>query len=387
MPSIIFIIDSSPAVRRMVEQISSPQGYEVIGFQDGPTALEAARRMKPALIIADYHIANMTFSGFCKEINKLDDLAETLLVSLVDANDRPDENHLRSLGVRAFLKKPFQSEHLLDAMKQLIRTPHGRALSRTSPKKRAWPPDSTATDLDGEDMSSPTSESNSSTDEVEPLKEHTAMRPSTMRGDSPPPIPVSRTSTETGEEAMKNLYHHLVQSVAIQAEPKIREWVRAIITKELTGLVTQAVREEVDGRMASCLDDDRIKATVRDVVSEEISRQTSSCLASLEHDVQQRVAEIAPPLVEQTGERLIRQLAESSLERRVPAAVREHLGPVDQLVRNEVQQAVVQCARRTTEEVIKETARDQIRDAVQKIVPELAEAQVKEEIKRLTDSP
>src|SRR4051812_48420236 len=55
MPSSIFIVDSSPAVRRMVEQISTPEGFEVVGFQDGPAALEAARRISPALIIADYH--------------------------------------------------------------------------------------------------------------------------------------------------------------------------------------------------------------------------------------------------------------------------------------------------------------------------------------------
>ena len=63
----------------MVEQISTPEGFEVVGFQDGPAALEAAKRLSPQLIIADYHLDNMTFSGFCKEVNKLDHLSETLL--------------------------------------------------------------------------------------------------------------------------------------------------------------------------------------------------------------------------------------------------------------------------------------------------------------------
>ena len=78
MASPIFVVDSSPAVRRMVEQISTLEGFEVVGFQDGPAALEAARRSAPSLIIADYHLDNMTFSGFCKEINKLDNLTETV---------------------------------------------------------------------------------------------------------------------------------------------------------------------------------------------------------------------------------------------------------------------------------------------------------------------
>ena len=119
MASTIFVVDSSPAVRRLVEQISKPEGWDVAGFQDATAALEAARRMSPNLIIADYHLENMTFSGFCKEVHKLDHLAETYIVSLISPADRVDETHLRSLGVKAYLNKPFQSENLIDVIKDL----------------------------------------------------------------------------------------------------------------------------------------------------------------------------------------------------------------------------------------------------------------------------
>ena len=119
MASTIFVVDSSPAVRRLVEQISKHEGCEVQGFQDGPAALQAARHTSPNLIIADYHLENMTFSGFCKEVHKLDNLAETYIVSLTSPSDRVDESHLRSLGVKAFLNKPFQSENLIDVIKDL----------------------------------------------------------------------------------------------------------------------------------------------------------------------------------------------------------------------------------------------------------------------------
>ena len=107
MGSTIFVIDSSPAVRRMVEQLSTPQGYSVLGFPDGPSALDAARKSSPALILADVHLEHMTFSGFCKEIARQDHLAETLIVSIVGDSERLDESKLRALGVCAFLKKAF----------------------------------------------------------------------------------------------------------------------------------------------------------------------------------------------------------------------------------------------------------------------------------------
>ena len=149
MSSSIFIVDSSPAVRRMVEQISTPEGFEVVGFQDGPAALEAARRISPTLIIADYHLDNMTFSGFCKEIHKLENLTETYLISLINPADRPDEKHLRTLGVKAFLNKPFQSDDLLDVIKSLQQ--QQRPANGNGLKRRVWPPTSTATDSDEDD--------------------------------------------------------------------------------------------------------------------------------------------------------------------------------------------------------------------------------------------
>ena len=146
MGSTIFVVDSSPAVRRMVEQISAPEGYEVIAFQDGPTALDAARKLTPALIIADYHLDNITFSGFCKEVGKQDNLAETLIVSLVDATDRLDESKLRSLGVRSLIKKPFQREQLLETIRGVLSGSSAKNAGANASKKRQWPPITTATD-------------------------------------------------------------------------------------------------------------------------------------------------------------------------------------------------------------------------------------------------
>ena len=151
MASTIFVVDSSPAVRRLVEQISKPEGCDVVGFQDGPAALEAARRMSPNLIIADYHLENMTFSGFCKEVHKLDNLAETYIVSLTSPSDRVDETHLRSLGVKAFLNKPFQSENLIDVIKDLEAQQASRS-NGAKKKSRSWPPVSSATDSDDDNL-------------------------------------------------------------------------------------------------------------------------------------------------------------------------------------------------------------------------------------------
>ena len=73
----------------------------------------------------------MTFSGFCKEISKLDNLAETLVISLVDPSDKLDESKLRALGVRAFLTKPFQREQLLDTINGILNDVAGKERRKT----------------------------------------------------------------------------------------------------------------------------------------------------------------------------------------------------------------------------------------------------------------
>ena len=128
-----------------------------------PPRLQAARHTSPNLIIADYHLENMTFSGFCKEVHKLDNLAETYIVSLTSPSDRVDESHLRSLGVKAFLNKPFQSETLVDVIKDLEIQQAARA-SGAKKKSRSWPPVTSATDSDDESVN----EDNPAEEEEEP---------------------------------------------------------------------------------------------------------------------------------------------------------------------------------------------------------------------------
>ena len=249
MASTIFVVDSSPAVRRLVEQISAPEGCDVVGFQDGPAALEAARRMSPNLIIADYHLENMTFSGFCKEVHKLDNLAETYIVSLISPSDRVDETHLRSLGVKAFLNKPFQSENLIDVIKDLEAQQASRT-NGTKKKSRSWPPVSSATDSDDEAFND---------DSLTEEEEEQAIAPHPQPKDSPvTTTTAAQASTAEPEEAMKGLFGQLLQSMSERTEKKIADLLPRMVGKDLATLVAKAVETEVRTQMGASLSEERL---------------------------------------------------------------------------------------------------------------------------------
>jgi CheY-like chemotaxis protein len=379
MGSTVFVVDSNPDVRRMVEQLSPPDGYTLVGFSDGPSALDAARVSSPALILADIHLEKMTFSGFCNAISRQDHLAETLIVSLVDATDRFDEDKLRSLGVRAVLKKPFQREQLLSTINGILRAPVEKPSSVKPTKTRTWPPVSTGTG-DGDDESP---------DDASPdmEKEHTPMSP------APTHAAAKATSSPTssgssGEALMKGLFDHLLHSVTEQADRKISELLPSAMAKEVAGqvglAVGRAVQSEVAKQLTEALAPERLQAAMRELIQEELTRQAQTQLAGVETAVRQAVTELAPALLEQSAPKNLGDLTEAGVKQHLPEALKAHLGMIDQLVKKEVAQVAANCAREAADEIVHELAKDPIQQAVQRIVPDVAETQIRAEIKRLS---
>lgn len=385
MGSTIFVIDSSPAVHRMVEQISAPEGHKVMGFSDGPSALDAARKLSPALVIADYHLDKITFSGLCKEIGRQDSLAETLIVSMVDGSDRLDESKLRSLGVRAFLKKPLQREQLLDTIKGILNGAAGDPRGGKSAKTRTWPPVSTGTD--DEDDESPNDASIDDAPHHEMEKEHSPMSPS-LSPTAAPAASAPASNGPSGDALMKGLFDHLLHSVTVQADRKIRELLPPAMAKEVAGQVSlavgKAVQTEVAKQLADALAPERLQAVMRELILEELKRQAQTQLAGVEATVRRTVTELAPTLVEQSTEKRLGDLTDTGVKKHLPEALKSHLETIDQLVKKEVEQVAANCARQAADEIVHEMAKDPIQQAVQRIVPDVAETQIRAEIKRLS---
>jgi DNA-binding response OmpR family regulator len=386
VPSTIFVIDSSPAVRRMVEQISTPEGFEVVGFQDGPTALEAARKMGPHLIIADYHLDNMTFSGFCKEVHKIGNLANTYIISLISPSDRLDEKHLRSLGVKAFLKKPFQSENLLEVIKDLE---HHQTGTNGSKKRRAWPPVSSATDSDDDssliDQEDGSEQSEEDTGQIPAaqIPPSTISKKSTVPPPSPAAAPVAQKSPGKPEDAMKGHSDPLMQWMSQRTEEIIATMLPHVIGKELASQVAKAVQDEVQTQLGATLSQERLTHMIEPLLAKELSNVLPREMPVLEPIIRHSIFEIATPLVKDSIDELSREQAET-VKKTLPNVVHDQIGSIDVLVRDEIQQAAVKQATRIADEIVRAAAKEQIEQAIQRLVPGIAEEQIKAELKRLT---
>lgn len=376
MASTIFVVDSSPAVRRLVEQISKPEGCDVVGFQDGPAALEAARRLSPNLIIADYHLENMTFSGFCKEVHKLDNLAETYIVSLTSPSDRVDEAHLRSLGVKAFLNKPFQSESLIDVIKDLEAQQASRS-NGAKKKSRSWPPVSSATDSDEENL---IDDSLTEEEEEQVMEPQAQPKPSTVTSTAVP-----RTSAAEPEEAIKGLFGQLLHTMSERTEKKITDLLPKMVGKELATFVAKAVEPEVRTQMGASLSEDRLVEVLEPLLMTAFPKILSRNISLFEPIIRQSVFDTASPLIKERIDQFVREEI-NAVRTALSDMVRDQLGSLEGLIKEEIHQAAAKQTAGMAEALVRATAREQVEQAVLRLVPNLAEEQIKAEITRLTQA-
>jgi CheY-like chemotaxis protein len=347
-----------------------------VGFQDGPAALEAARRMSPNLIIADYHLENMTFSGFCKEVHKLDNLAETYIVSLISSADRVDETHLRSLGVKAFLNKPFQSENLIDVIKDLEAQQASRT-NGTKKKSRSWPPVSSTTDSDDDAFND---------DSLTEEEEEQAIAPHPQPKDSPVTTTTAeQASTAEPEEAMKGLFGQLLQSMSERTEKKIADLLPRMVGKDLATLVAKAVETEVRTHMAASLSEERLTQVLEPLLMTALPKVLSREMSLLEPIIRHSIFEIVSPLINERIDRFVREQT-NAVRTTLPDMVRERLGSIEGLVKEEIQLAAAKQTSEMVEALVRAIAREQVEQAVQRLVPDLAEEQIKAEITRLTQA-
>ncbi|HEY6259953.1 MAG TPA: response regulator [Nitrospiraceae bacterium] len=375
MASSIFVVDSSPAVRRLVEQISKPEGCDVVGFQDGPAALEAARRLSPNLIIADYHLENMTFSGFCKEVHKLDNLSETYIVSLVSPADHVDEAHLRSLGVKAFLNKPFQSENLIDVIKDLEAQQATRA-NGIKKKSRSWPPVSSATDSDDDTFKD---------DGLTEEEEEQTTAPNPQLKESPVTATSMQSSTAEPEEAMKGLFGQLLHSMSERTEKKIVDLLPQMMGKDLATLVSKTVDTEMRTQIETSFSEERLTQVLEPLLMTVLPKVLSQEISLLKPIIRTSVSEIASPLIKERIDQFVREEL-NAVRTALSDLVQGELKSIEGHVKEEIQQAAAKQTSETVEGLVRTTAKEQVEQIAQRLVPDLAVAQIKAEIVRLTQA-
>lgn len=121
MASKILVVDDEAVLLETIAYNLEQAGYQVTTAADGATALEAAHREKPDLIILDLMLPVIDGLEVCRRLRREDDLANTLILMLTAKSEEIDKVVGLEVGADDYVTKPFGRHELLARVRALLR--------------------------------------------------------------------------------------------------------------------------------------------------------------------------------------------------------------------------------------------------------------------------
>ena len=115
VPSIL-VVDDSPAMREVLEEVLTSAGYEVTGVASGGRALEAMAAHLPSLVIIDLLMPGMSGFTLRSLMLRRAELAAIPVIIVSGFWHRPGE----TLDAALVLPKPISVDRLLEGVRQLV---------------------------------------------------------------------------------------------------------------------------------------------------------------------------------------------------------------------------------------------------------------------------
>ena len=115
----ILICDDTKFMRKMLREILSENGYEIIGeAENGIVAIEKYNQLKPDIVLMDITMPELDGIMALKGIIKMDSEAKVIMCSAMGQ----EEFVLEAIknGAKDFVVKPFENQRVLDALEKVL---------------------------------------------------------------------------------------------------------------------------------------------------------------------------------------------------------------------------------------------------------------------------
>lgn len=105
----------------LVEIIFLDTGYEIIGTTDSTLAFEYVVKEKPDIVILDIMMPKMNGWDVLKQIKNSQETKNIPVLMLSVKVDREDMEKSNKLGAYEIMRKPFQSEKLIEVVTKIVK--------------------------------------------------------------------------------------------------------------------------------------------------------------------------------------------------------------------------------------------------------------------------
>ena len=114
----ILLADDSVTIQKVIELTFMDEDYEVVAVSNGDDAVARIADVQPDIVIADVHMPGANGYEVCRQAKQRRPDVPVLL--LVGTFEPFDEGQARAVGADSFLKKPFDSQELLQRVEELL---------------------------------------------------------------------------------------------------------------------------------------------------------------------------------------------------------------------------------------------------------------------------
>jgi len=153
MANRLLLADDSITIQKVVAIIFANEEFELTVVDNGTAALEKAREVTPDVMLVDALMPGQNGYEVCAEIRRDPRLGSVPILLLIGAFEPLDEDKARSCGADATISKPFESQQLIDKVKELLELAKSRKAApapAAEPAPRPLPLESAAEELWGD---------------------------------------------------------------------------------------------------------------------------------------------------------------------------------------------------------------------------------------------
>jgi CheY-like chemotaxis protein len=126
-------------MRRVIEMTFAAENVDVTTVNSGEAAVAKADDIRPDLVLADLSMPGMDGYAVATEIKNKPGLAKTAVVVLASKKTPFDEAKGKAAGVDDHVLKPFDTQHIIDRLKQVLAAPRAAATDRAARPAAAAP--------------------------------------------------------------------------------------------------------------------------------------------------------------------------------------------------------------------------------------------------------
>jgi CheY-like chemotaxis protein len=140
----LLLADDSITIQKVVAIIFANEEFELTVVDNGTAALDKAREIQPDVMLVDALMPGKTGYEVCTEIRRDPRLSSVPILLLIGAFEPLDEDKARSCGADATISKPFESQQLIDKVKELLEIGKNRKAAPAAPAAQAAQPEPVA---------------------------------------------------------------------------------------------------------------------------------------------------------------------------------------------------------------------------------------------------